>query len=140
PAKQLHRASQQPTPVRRHLGSVLLVTHRGVARHSRPAHGQQSPALDLRVRAAVCRRRLMPQLLLSLDEHAALWAHLLQDTGEEEAAFVFATTNGALPPPPIILVPLNAFVYKSAFRFGLSDEFRGAIVKEAHDRNAIIIE
>lgn len=82
----------------------------------------------------------MSQLALSHDQHATLWTHLLQEHGEEEAAFAFVSGNSVLRPSHIVLAPVSAYVYKSRFGFELSDEFRGSMIKEAHDRNAIIIE
>lgn len=82
----------------------------------------------------------MRQLLLTASRWAQLGDHLLQPSGEEEAAFVLAVGERLLTPAHIILVPSAGFRYKSRFGFELTDEFRAAIIKEAHQRNTMLIE
>ena|ERR1700680_1369427 len=81
------------------------------------------------------------RLILTSVEHRGLWRHLLQRHRSEEAAFILATEHdGSLTPLEIIRVPAGGFSRHSRFGLELTDEYRASIIKQAHDRNAMIIE
>lgn len=80
-------------------------------------------------------------LTLTPEEHRRLWDHLLRPHGGEEVAFILARDDGGvLTPIHTILVPRNAYTYNSRVGIELTDAFRAGIIKEAHDRDAMIIE
>lgn len=81
------------------------------------------------------------RLVLTRAQHDALWHHLLQSEDCEEAAFLLATTSDStLTPIATILVPRDAFTADARYGIDLTDEFRAGIIKQAHDRDAMLIE
>lgn len=85
-------------------------------------------------------------LYLPDDLATAIWAHLLEDETESEAAgFLFAKhrSEGAAHAFEALEwypVPPEGFFFRSSYHFELTDEFRAGVIKRAHDLGASVVE
>ena len=87
----------------------------------------------------------MGTLTVHSDLRQLIWSHLTGSNDVEEAGFLFAGSHGN--PPAITLtavawkpVPPDGFAYRSDAYLELTDTFRASVIKEAHERNACLVE
>lgn len=89
----------------------------------------------------------MPDIFVELSEslRERIWQHLLREPHFEEAAFVFADVDesaGGITFRAVdsYLVPPDGFETRSPWFLELADETRAAVIKQAHDLEAALIE
>ncbi len=88
---------------------------------------------------------MMGTLIVDADLHRMVWSHLTGRSGVEEAGFVLAriaedSTTITLTAVAWKPVPPEGFAYRSDAYLELTDSFRASVIKEAHDRDACLVE
>lgn len=88
----------------------------------------------------------MTSIAINPQSHKLLWSHLLPDNTErEQAAFMFAKTTdlsegSQLVVEAIRLLNQDDFLIHRGDQIELADACRSSVIKEAHDRDAVLIE
>lgn len=86
-----------------------------------------------------------PILTLPKEVHAALWAHLMDQSPFEEAAFSYMREDSLKEADAYQYiewypVPPSGFTSRSGFHLELTDDTRALVIKRAHDLGASLVE